>query len=84
MTARSTYIVTAGHCRDVLELQEKTINLETVLCGAAWSPSANVWTVAIVANKAIGMANKANELDKLVVAEGRDELNKLAVAKGQA
>jgi hypothetical protein len=40
--------------------------------------------VAIVANKAIGMANKANELDKLVVAEGRDELNKLAVAKGQA
>jgi hypothetical protein len=35
-----------------------------------------------VADKAIGMANMANELDKLVKA--RDELNELIVAKGQA
>jgi hypothetical protein len=33
-----------------------------------------------MANEAIGVADTANELDKLIVAKGRDELAKLFVA----
>ncbi len=42
-----------------------------------------ILNLVIVANEDVGVADIANDLDKLVVAKGRDELDKLFVAKGR-